>query len=64
MSTTTKAQSSSRRKTKFPVACKTWNEVDEIVRKYLKPVRFGPKGQPIYEYAEVTKLVIFPPDRE
>ena len=44
----------------FPVACKTWAEVDEIKRKYLKPIRFGPKGQPIYDHDEVARHVIFP----
>lgn len=45
---------------KFPVACKTWQEVEEVKRQYLKPVRFGPKGQPIYDYEEVSRYVIFP----
>ena len=54
--------SSSGAHRKFPVACKTWQEVEEIQRKYLKPVRFGPKGQPIYDHAEVVRYVIFPKD--
>ena len=64
MSATTKVNSSSDRKVKFPVVCKTWAEADAIIRKYLKPVRFGPKGQPIYDHAEVTKLVILPVESE
>jgi hypothetical protein len=63
MPTTAKSNAHSDRKIKFPVVCKSWDEVDTIVRKYLKPVRFGPKGQPIYDHAEVTKLVIFPQDK-
>lgn len=44
----------------FPVKCKTWKEVHDIQEKYLKPVRYGPKGQPIYNWNELAKLVIFP----
>ncbi len=46
----------------FPIRCKTWKEVEEIKRKYLKPVKYGPKGQPIYDHTEVMKYVIFPAD--
>ena len=47
---------------KFPVVCKTWREVEEIKRQYLKPLRYGPKGQPIYDHAAVARYVIFPKD--
>jgi len=62
MSTTAKANSSSSsdRKVKFPIVCKTWEEVEELKRKYLKPVGFSPKGFPIYDHSEVTKLLILP----
>jgi len=46
----------------FPIACKTWAEVEEIKKQYLKPVRFGPKGQPIYDHDEVARYIIFPKD--
>ena len=48
--------------TKFPIACKTWKQVEEIKRKYLKPVRNSPKGQPIYDLDEVARYIIFPKD--
>jgi hypothetical protein len=48
---------------KFPIACKTWQEAEEIKRRYLKPVRFGPKGQPIYDHDEVARYVVFPAEK-
>lgn len=45
---------------KFPIHCKTWAEVEEVKKKYLKPVAFGPKGQPIYDLEETAKYTVFP----
>ena len=65
MSVASKAHSSSsRRKAKFPVVCKTWGEAAKIIRKHLKPACYGPKGQPIYDHEEVRKLVILPVETE
>jgi len=49
---------------KFPIVCKTWKEVEAAKKKYLKPVRFGPKNQPIYDHDEVAKLIVAPTERE
>jgi len=51
-----------RQSRRFPIRCKTWQQVEEIKRKYLKPKRYGPKGQPIYDLDEVTRYVVFPSD--
>jgi len=64
MATTTKPGSSSGRKVKFPVVCKSWDEAARILERYLKPVRYGPKGQPIYSHKEASKLVILPAEPE
>lgn len=46
-----------------PVLLKTPAEVREYLAKHLKPVRYGPKGQPIYSHEERMKLnAIFYPD--
>jgi len=46
-----------------PLHLKTRAEAYEYLRKHLKPVEFGPKGQPVYALEEVQALnVIFPED--
>jgi hypothetical protein len=46
-----------------PVILKTRKEVSEYLAKHLKPVDFGPKGQPIYAMADLENLnVVFPED--
>ncbi|HEY3322772.1 MAG TPA: hypothetical protein VGP72_20120 [Planctomycetota bacterium] len=62
MPTKTSAARRSPKHRRFPVRCKTWAQVEEIQRQYLKPVRYGPKGQPIYDFEEVARYVIFPQD--
>ncbi len=48
-------------KEKLPIRCKTWREVEELREKFgIKPVRYGPKGQPIWDLAEVEKYIILP----
>ena len=48
---------------RLPIRCKTWKEVERVKKRYLKPVGFGPMGQPIYDYDEVLKYVVFPERR-
>jgi hypothetical protein len=50
------------RRSKDGPRLKNWDEVEEYMAKHLKPVGFGPKGQPIYDYAEAAKLNIHYPD--
>jgi uncharacterized OB-fold protein len=46
-----------------PVRLKTREEVSTYLAKHLKPVRFGPKGQPIYALKDIENLnVLFPED--
>src|SRR5580700_4765301 len=59
-----KPRSVSNSRVRFPIRCKTWAQVTELKRKYLKPVEFGPKGQPIYDHEAVMKLLILPKDRQ
>jgi hypothetical protein len=49
-------------KPKFPVRCKTWDEVKRIQEKYCKVVGHDPKGGPCYDFEEVCKHIIFPKD--
>ena len=35
---------------------RSWDEVAEIKAKYLKPVRIGPQGDPIYSGKDVALL--------
>ena len=39
-----------------PVRLKTGAEVREYLAAHLKPVRRGPKGQPIYAQKDIEKL--------
>jgi hypothetical protein len=47
---------------KFPVVCKTWDEVERIKAQYCTPTGKGPKGQLCYDLEEVARYVIFPKD--
>jgi hypothetical protein len=49
-------------KSKFPIACKTWEEVEQIKKKYCTPTGKGPKGQLCYDLEEVSRYAIFPKD--
>jgi hypothetical protein len=42
----------------------TWDEFDTYLKKHLKPIKFGPKGQPIYSYDDMLKLDIIWPDEK
>jgi len=44
------------------IKMKTWEEMDAYIKARLKPMRFGPKGQPIYNYDELIALDIIWPD--
>jgi hypothetical protein len=47
------------------VKLKTWDEFSAYLKEHLKPIRFGPKGQPIYNYDDVIALdIIWPDDKE
>jgi hypothetical protein len=43
---------------------KTWSELREYLSAHLKPVRRGPKGQPIYAQKDLESLNIILPDEE
>lgn len=43
-----------------PVRCTSWEQYSQLVQKYCKPVRYGPRGRPIYDYAKVLKVCIPP----
>ena len=45
-----------------PVYLKNSDEVGEYLAKHLTPVRWGPKGQPIYALADIESLNIKLPD--
>ena len=46
-----------------PLRLKNTEEVREFLAKHLTPVRWGPKGQPIYAHKDLAALnVIFPED--
>lgn len=46
-----------------PLRLKTRGQAVKYLRNHLKPVKQGPKGQPIYDLKEVQSLnVIFPED--
>ena len=46
-----------------PVRLKTRAEVRAYLAAHVKPVRYGPKGQPIYALADIAKLnVLFRDD--
>lgn len=46
-----------------PLLLKTGQEVREYLAAHLTPVRYGPKGQPIYAHEDLAKLnVIFYPE--
>ena len=46
-----------------PVRLKTDEEVKAYLAQHLKPVRYGPKGQPIYAHEDLAKLnVLFRDD--
>ena len=66
MSTTIKDTRHSTAQTKQqeePLRLKTHEEVEEYLARHLRPVRFGPKGQPIYALKDMEALnVIFPDD--
>lgn len=47
---------------KKPVHLKTWKEARAYLDEHLTPVRFGPKGQPIYSHEDIEKLDIILPD--
>ena len=47
-----------------PVRMKTWSELSAYLAKHLKPVRRGPKGQPIYSHEEMESLNIIWPDED
>jgi len=47
-----------------PVRLKDWDEVARYKASHLKPVGRGPKGQPIYAYADVKALNIQYPDEQ
>ncbi len=47
-----------------PVRLKTWSELREYLAKHLKPVRRGPKGQPIYAQKDLESLNIIWPDED
>ena len=73
MPTMTKKSIPSRRKPQAPPAkavhveppllLRTGKEVREYLAAHLTPVRYGPKGQPIYAQKDIEKLnVILYPD--
>jgi len=41
-----------------PAQLKTWQEYSAYLAKHLKPVRFGPKEQPIYDAEQIATLNI------
>ena len=45
-----------------PLHLKTWREAGEYFKKHLTPVRFGPKGQPIYSGADIDALNVILPE--
>ncbi len=45
-----------------PIRLRTWDEYSAYLAEHLKPVRRGPKGQPIYDAKEVAALNIILPD--
>ncbi len=47
---------------KEPVYLKTSEEVGEYLATHLTPVRWGPKGQPIYALADIEALNIILPE--
>jgi hypothetical protein len=47
-----------------PVRLKSWSELEEDLAKHLKPVRRGPKGQPIYAQKDLEALNIILPDQD
>ena len=47
---------------KKPVRLKTWREAGAYFKKHLIPVRYGPKGQPIYSGADIDALNVILPE--
>jgi hypothetical protein len=47
-----------KKKADQPIVLKDWNAVSAYLAKKLKPVSWGPKGQPIYDDEEVKALNI------
>ena len=45
-----------------PVYLKFSDEVGEYLAKHLTPIRWGPKGQPIYALADIESLNIIIPE--
>ncbi len=45
-----------------PICLKTRREAREYLAKHLKPVGFGPKGQPLYAKKDIDSLNIILPE--
>jgi hypothetical protein len=39
------------------ISVKTWQDAKELFAKHLTPVRFTPKGWPVYSQADIDALV-------
>ena len=55
---TLRKPASNRGNNRLAVVLRTHEQVAAYKAKHLKPVRFGPKGQPIYDHEEVKALRI------
>ncbi|HLX62750.1 MAG TPA: hypothetical protein VKX17_15845 [Planctomycetota bacterium] len=44
------------------VRIKTWRDAGAYFKKHLKPVRYGPKGQPIYSRKDIDSLNVILPE--
>ena len=38
------------------IVFKTWHEANQFFQKHLKPMAYGPKGQPIFSRADMDAL--------
>jgi len=41
---------------------KTWSEAQAYFKEHLTPVRYGPKGQPLYDLKEIEALNVELPE--
>ena len=55
---TSRAKPSASGASSKPVVLKDWDEMAAYKAKHLKPVTYGPKGQPIYDHEQVKALNI------
>ncbi len=62
LATTESAELPKEKAANGPVYLRTREEVRTYLAAHLKPVRFGPKGQPIYSHEDIEKLnvILYP----